>query len=114
MDFSRIKYKRSESSEEVVITIWRKNIYQKDYVSQNVTADVAQNVAQSSTEKKTRRSLYFSFNDKAHHVKRDLLFLRDSSFRIYLVTSADRESWQITSHIPSILHFLLSDAFLLA
>lgn len=48
MDFSRIKYKRSESSEDVVITIWRKNIYQKDYVAQNVIVDVAQNVAQSS------------------------------------------------------------------
>lgn len=52
MDFSRIKYKRSESSEDDVITIWRKNIYQKDYVAQNVIVDVAQNVSQSSTEKK--------------------------------------------------------------
>ena len=52
MDFSRIKYKRSESSEDVVITIWRKNIYQKDYVAQNVIVDVAQNVSQSSTEKR--------------------------------------------------------------
>ena len=52
MDFSRIKYKRSESSEDVVITIWRKNIYQKDYVAQNVIVDVAQNVSHSSTEKR--------------------------------------------------------------
>ena len=52
MDFSRIKYKRSESSEDVVITIWRKNISQKDYVAQNVIVDVAQNVSHSSTEKR--------------------------------------------------------------
>ena len=59
MDFSRIKYKRSESSEDVVITIWRKNIYQKDYVAQNVIVDVAQNVSQSSTEKRLAEVLTF-------------------------------------------------------
>ena len=100
MDFSRIKYKRSESSEDVVITIWRKNIYQKDYVAQNVIVDVAQNVSQSSTEKRlaevltlvatmkhiTQKEIAERLDVTRRTINRDLDLLR-ASYRIEWIGS---------------------------
>ena len=108
MDFSRIKYKRSESSEDVVITIWRKNIYQKDYVAQNVIVDVAQNVSQSSTEKRLAEVLTLVATMKhitqkeiaerlcviRRTINRDLDLLR-ASYRIEWIGSPKTGYWEV-------------------
>lgn len=108
MDFSRIKYKRSESSEDVVITIWRKNIYQKDYVAQNVIVDVAQNVSQSSTEKRlaevltlvatmkhiTQKEIAERLCVTRRTINRDLDLLR-ASYRIEWIGSPKTGYWEV-------------------
>ena len=108
MDFSRIKYKRSESSEDVVITIWRKNIYQKDYVAQNVIVDVAQNVSQSSTEKRlaevltlvstmkhiTQKEIAERLGVTRRTINRDLDLLR-ASYRIEWIGSPKTGYWKV-------------------
>lgn len=108
MDFSRIKYKRSESSEDVVITIWRKNIYQKDYVAQNVIIDVAQNVSQSSTEKRlaevltlvatmkhiTQKEIAERLDVTRRTINRDLDLLR-ASYRIEWIGSPKTGYWKV-------------------
>ena len=100
MDFSRIKYKRSESSEDVVITIWRKNIYQKDYV--------AQNVSQSSTEKRlaevltlvstmkhvTQKEIAERLGVTRRTINRDLDLLR-ASYRIEWIGSPKTGYWEV-------------------
>lgn len=100
MDFSRIKYKRSESSEDVVITIWRKNIYQKDYV--------AQNVSQSSTEKRlaevltlvatmkhiTQKEIAERLDVTRRTINRDLDLLR-ASYRIEWIGSPKTGYWKV-------------------
>lgn len=107
MDFSRIKYKRSESSEGVVITIWRKNIYQKDYVAQNVIVDVAKNVSQSSTEKRlaevltlvatlkhiTQKEIAERLDVTRRTINRDLDLLR-ASYRIEWIGSPKTGYWK--------------------
>lgn len=100
MDFSRIKYKRSESSEDVVITIWRKNIYQKDYV--------AQNVSQSSTEKRlaevltlvatmkhiTQKEIAERLDFTRRTINRDFDLLR-ASYRIEWIGSPKTGYWKV-------------------
>lgn len=100
MDFSRIKYKRSESSEDVVITIWRKNMYQKDYV--------AQNVSQSSTEKRlaevltlvatmkhiTQKEIAERLDFTRRTINRDFDLLR-ASYRIEWIGSPKTGYWKV-------------------
>lgn len=98
--------------EDVVITIWRKNIYQRDYVAQSITSDVAQNVAQnvaqSTTEKRLAEVLtlvstmkHISQKEIAERlgvtrrtINRDLDALR-ASYRIEWIGSPKTGSWEV-------------------
>jgi len=101
-----------EMDEDVVITIWRKNIYQKDYVAQNITVDVAQNVAQnvaqSSTEKRlaevltlvstmkhiTQKEIAERLGVTRRTINRDLDLLR-ASYRIEWIGSPKTGYWEV-------------------